>query len=343
MYTVAVDLGKRKSQVAVFEEDGELHSEFKMANQKEGFVRLVRKLREPVQVVCETGNKCFWPADLMTEAGAEMHVANAYKVKLIAEARIKTDKVDARLLGQLLRAKFLPEVYVVPKEIRDWRELLRGRSFLVRIRTQLYNRIHAVLDRYGEEYETSQIHRAGAGAWIESLSLPEPIRGALGRYLEVIGKVTEHLKGFEKDLWEKVKTDEKARQIVGRLETIPGIGRLTALALYLELVDIKRFAEVKKLCGYIGIVPGVHQSGEVHRGGRLTKQGNALLRWMITEAAWSAVLTTAYYKQLHQRHARRIGASRAILPVARTLLAVVYRVWSEKKTYEELYIKPAAR
>lgn len=337
MLNVGVDLAKRKSQIAVKDENGNLHSECKLPNRKENFVKFIKSLDEEVRVVCETGNKCFWLTDILQEMGVEVKVANAYKVKLIAEARIKTDKVDARILADLLRTNFIPEVYVPSQDIRIWREEIRSRSFLVGIRTQLYNRIHAILDRYAIEYEASQLHMKTAAAFIETLQLPEPITRSVKRYIEIIQELNERIKEFEKDLKEKIKLDEKANQVIKLLETIPGIGWLSATALYLEIADINRFVNIKKLWSYLGIIPGVHQSGDVHRGGRLTRQGNRLLRWIIVEDAWVAIRTDLYYKNLYQRHCSRIGKTRAILPVARALLASVYRVWKEKRSYEQIY------
>ncbi len=100
MLNMGIDLAKRKSQIAIKDEDGNLHTECKLPNRKENFARLIKSLDEPVRAVCETGNKCFWLIDIMQEMGVEVKVANAYKVKLIAEARIKTDKVDANICNR---------------------------------------------------------------------------------------------------------------------------------------------------------------------------------------------------------------------------------------------------
>ena len=338
MLYMGVDLGKRKSAIAVVSEKGELHSECKLVNRKEGFEKFIRGLGEPVEVVCETGNKSFWLAEMMRDMDVSAHVANAYKVKLIAEARIKTDKIDAKTLAELLRVNFIPEVYVPSSDIRTWREVLRGRSHLVRMRVELYNRIHAILDRYGIEYEASQIHLKGAAGWIETLELPQPIKDAINEYLESVNHISMQVKVFEDTLKEKVKLDDEVKPIVELLKTIPGIGWLSSLALYLEIADISRFANVKKLWSYIGIIPGVHQSGDTQRGGRLTKQGNSFIRWLIVEDAWIAIMHDGFYRGLYERHKKRIGKSRAILPVARALLYAVYRVWSEGRTYEEIFM-----
>jgi transposase len=112
---------------------------------------------------------------------------------------------------------------------------------------------------------------------------------------------------------------------------------LSALALYLEIVDIQRFKSPKKLWSYTGLIPGVHQSGEVQRGGKLTKQGNSLIRWMIVEDAWRVISCDKYYSNLYERHKKKIGKTRAILPVARALLYAVYQVWHKEKKYEEIF------
>lgn len=337
MNYVGVDMSKKKSQIAVKDEKGELQSEFKIVNTKESFVSTMKRLKGPVELVCETGNKCFWLADIMKEIGVGVQVAHAYKVKLIAEARIKTDKVDARTLAELRRVNFIPEVYIPSQDIRTWREIVRGRSHFVRIRTQMYNRIHAVMDRYAIEYDTRQLHMSGAVLFIESLELPQPVKAAVKEYLELITEIDEHAKKFEKMLKEKVKLDGAASNIINLLQTIPGIGWLSAFILYLELADIKRFKNIKKLCSFVGIIPGVYQSGNVHRGGHLTKQGNSFLRWIITEDAWQALRSSNYHDGLYKHHSKKLGKSKAILPVARALLYAVYQVWSQGKKYEDIF------
>lgn len=337
MYYMGVDLGKKKSQIAVIDDTGEVYTEGKIPNHKQTIEKFVKRLKGPATMVCETGNKSFWLADIMEDCGVGVNVANAYKVKLIAEARVKTDKVDARILAELLRVNFIPEVYIPKQEIRVWREVFRGRSHIIRMRTQLYNRIHAVLDRHGIEYYSKQLRAKGASSWLETLELPQDIKQSIGQYMKLIHQLTEHVDTFEKRLKKKIKLDEKAKYIVELLMSIPGIGWLTGLALYLEIVDISRFKSPKKLYSYTGLIPGVHQSGEVQRGGKLTKQGNSLIRWMIVEDAWRAVSCDKYYGSLYDRHKKKIGKTRAILPVARALLYAVYQVWSKERRYEEIF------
>jgi transposase len=334
---MGVDLGKRKSRIAVLDGKGEIYTEGKIANHKGTIERFVKRLREPVTMVCETGNKSFWLADIMEDCGVGVNVANAYKVKLIAEARVKTDKVDARILAELLRVKFIPEVYIPKQEIRVWREVFRGRGHIVRMRTQLYNRIHSILDRYGIEYQAKQLRAKGALSWLETLELPEAIRVSIEQYMKLIYQLTEQVDVFEKRLKKKIKLDEKAKYTIELLISIPGIGWLSALALYLEIVDIRRFKSPKKLYSYTGLIPGVHQSGEVQRGGKLTKQGNSLIRWMIVEDAWRTISCDKYYGSLYDRHKKKIGKTRAILPVARALLYAVYQVWLQERRYEEIF------
>ncbi len=337
MFYMGVDLGKKRSQVVVLDEKGDVYTEGRLTNRRETIERFIKKIDGQLAMVCEAGNKSFWITDIMREAGVEAHVANAYKVKLIGEARTKTDKIDARILAELLRVQFIPEVYIPEQDIRIWREVFRGRGHIVRMRTQLYNRIHSILDRHGIEYKALQVRTQGVLSWIETLELPDAIKESLEQYVHVIEELTKQVKIFEKRLKEKIRLDQKVRHIIELLQSIPGIGWLSALALYLEIVDIGRFKSPKKLYSYTGLIPGVHQSGEVQRGRRLTKQGNSLLRWLMVEDGWRAVAKDRYYDALYERHKGTLGKTRAILPVARALLYAVYQVWSQDKRYEEIF------
>ena len=274
MLTVGVDLAKRKSQFAVVDESGKVIAECKLPNDKETVQKFLRSLPGKVQVGCETCTNTYWLVELVEELQIPMFVGHALNLRLIAQSRIKTDKIDARVIAELLRVGFFPTIAIPPKEVRQVRELLRGRIQVSRTLAQAKNRLHGVLSRAGVDYEKAQAMGAGAEAWLESLELPEGPKFMAWTFLAMIPELSERAQQIEKELLRQVRLVDPWGSIVQRLATIPGVGMFSAMLLLLELWEVTRFPSAKHLASYVGIVPSVHQTGQTLRGGPLTKQGN---------------------------------------------------------------------
>jgi transposase len=281
--------------------------------------------------------------EVVESLGVPIHVGHALKMRLIAQARIKTDKVDARVIAQLLRADFFPRIAIPPAEIRQVRELLRGRVRMGRGVTQMKNRLHGVLTRAGIEYEKKELLGPGAKAFLEGVNLaPAPKFMAL-EYLSALRDLQRRCARLKKEIGRQVRPREPWAPVVRRLMTIPGIGELSAMLFLLELWDVERFPDVKHLASYVGMVPSVSQTGkQTPRGGPLTRQGNVYVRWALVQDAWVAVRYNARYRRMHEHYTRRQGRSRAIIPVARLLLADVYQVWRDGIDYDELIARRTA-
>lgn len=344
MLTVGVDLGKRQSQFCVLTQDGKVLVERKLPNKKEVVLTFLRSLPDgQVQVGCETCINTYWLVEILEEAGIAIHVGHALHLRLIAQARIKTDKIDARVIGELLRVGFFPKINLPPKEIREVRELLRGRIKLTRSVTQARNRLHGLLTRAGIDYQRGDLQGAGVDAWLVGLPLTPPQRFMANTFLDTWRELEGHVEKVESELKERVRLVGPWAAVVERLQTIPGIGLFTALLLFLELWDVSRFPNAKKLASYVGMVPGVHQTGQTLRGGPLTKQGNTYVRWVIIQCAWAAVRWDARYRGMFEHYTRRHARTRAIIPIARQLLTDAYEVWRDGISYEELLARKKNR
>ena len=149
MNSVGIDLHRSRSHVAVIDEHGELSLSRRIANDPDVFLELLGGLAGETRIAVEATYGWEWLAELLEDAGYELHLAHPLRTKAIASARVKTDAVDARTLAHLLRADLLPEAYVAPRELRDLRDLLRQRVVLTQMRTALKNRVHALIARQG--------------------------------------------------------------------------------------------------------------------------------------------------------------------------------------------------
>ena len=168
---VGIDVHRKRSQVAVVAEDGKVQLNRNVVNGSEPMLRLIGGLPAGTPVAFEAAFGWGWLAELLADGGFEAHLVHPLRCKAIASARLKNDKVDAAILAQLLRADLLPEAWIAPPEVRQLRALLRHRASLVRLGTQLQNRIHAVAADFG--YDRTGSYWTGPGrGWLAELDLP---------------------------------------------------------------------------------------------------------------------------------------------------------------------------
>ena len=336
MHYAGLDLGKRKSHLKVITSDRRVVEDLALTNDPETLKRIFRKYKGNIEVACEACSNSFWVADTLEPLVRKVHVGDTKKIRWIAEARIKTDKIDAGILAELLRADLFPAISIPPRRIRELRELARGIVRMRRQATRARNQIHGLLGRFGVPYRRQDVRYEKLAEMVRESELATPARvsaESLGR-LEEAAKRED--KGLQRAMTKELRNEPEIKAKVQLLETIPGVGFYSALLFVLELWDITRFGSPSRLASYIGLVPSTHQSGDTEWHGRMTKQGNVFLRWIIIQDAWAAVRHHLYFGKLYERQRSRLGRSRAIVPVARKLLETLWQVWSEGKSYQEL-------
>lgn len=329
-----LDLHKRFSQVCVMSQEGEeiLNRSFK--HTFEGLVEMSQALEG-----CETvAMEACWGWEAMSDfldgvLGKEVHLAHMLKVKLIAEARKKTDPIDARTLAQLERTNFLPLAHRPSRDVREVRALLRQRIFFVEIRTSLKNAVHAVLGKHGMIFEGSDLFGVSGRRWLEE-RLPlfsEGYRGVLERTLKGMEALNELIGEIEG----KAKHLAQGDEVVRLLQTIPGIGWRGAMVIRYEIDDVARFSRPEKLVSYFGICASVHGSGgpaKYHYGG-MTKQGNRYLRTVVVEGALPAVRSYAPWRRVYERIKPQRGGNVAKGAVANRMIHAIYWVWKKKEAF----------
>jgi transposase len=276
-------------------------------------------------VVLEATTDAWQWHDELRPLVASVTVAHPLLVKLIADARVKTDARDALNLARLLAAGLIPAVWVPPVAVRELRGLLSHRQRLVRQRTQARNRLHAVLYRHHIVPPAASPFAAAQRAWWAGLTLPATERLRARQDLALLDSLGGLIAEVERELARLSTTETWADQAAFLLQ-LPGIGVLSALALLAAIGDIARFPTAKRLVGYAGLGAGVQQSGQTRRGGGITKQGRRELRSALVEAAWGAVRTHERWRTAYERLAQRRGSGKAIVAIARKLLVVVWHV-----------------
>ncbi|MGC8724922.1 MAG: IS110 family transposase [Acidobacteriota bacterium] len=332
MLYAGLDYHKRYSVVQAMDEQGNKRERARLPNEFEAVKDFFDGLGEPCKVVLEAGWNWGTMFDWLeqVESVEEVQLAHPYRVKAIASAQVKTDSVDAATLAHLLRTDLIPKAHIPCAETRRLKEIVRQRLFLVRLRTVLKNRLHALLDRHHVAIPavSDLFGKRGLG-YLAKLQLPEGAQAQLDQDLRLLQMLNAEVKESEAVLRRSLKGDRR----VELLETVPGIGAITAAVVALEIDEVKRFPDARKLAAYAGLVPSVHASGGTVHHGRLMKQSNKWLRWALVEAAWVAVRNDPYFRTTYGRHARK-GAQTAIIATARRLLEVVWHILSEDRPYE---------
>jgi len=335
MKYIGIDNHKQYFVATVVNKQGELISREMVSTDREPIRDYFSMLgnKEELIAVIEASYEWGYLYDQIRDKVRELKVAHPLKTRLIAEARIKTDKIDADSLANLLRADLIAEAYAPCFETRDKKNVLRYRSALVKTRTMLKNKAHAVLSRNHIEEEgfrklTDKFGKKGS-EYIRGFKLRGNDTDILNHYVDLIEEIDKKIKVVNKEIMESFEIDEVCKLI----ESVPGIGKILAVMIRYEIDEIDRFLTKPKLCSYAGLVPSTYSSGGRIYQGRITKQGNRWLRWAVTEAAQKAVIRDAWLGMYYDRIAKRRGTKRARIAVARKLLEIIYMIWKQGRPY----------
>ena len=235
-------------------------------------------------------------------------------------------------MAQLLRADLLPEAWIAPPAVRQLRALLRHRVQLVRLRTLLRNRIHAVLADHGHDRPAG--YWSGPGReWLASLPLPAVSREVVEDGLALIDATEVRTGRLDGEIRQRARSDPRVKV----LTQLPGVGPFTALVILAEIGDITRFPTARKLASWAGLTPTVRGSDRVAHYGHISKQGSVWLRWVLCEAAQTAKRSPQFAAG-YQAIAARRGKKIATTAVARKLLT---RTWHLLTDAERAAPQPA--
>jgi len=315
---VGVDVHRKRSQVAVAGDDGRVQLNRNVVNGSGPMLELLSGLPAGTPVAFEAAFGWGWLAELLEDYGFDAHLVHPLRCKAIASARLKNGKVDAAILAQLLRADLLPEAWIAPPQVRALRALLRHRIQLVRLRTLLGNRIHAIAADHG--YDRPAGYWSGPGrAWLACLDLPPASRQVIDDDLALIGALAGRVTGLDGQVHQRARAEPGVKVVT----QLPGVGEFTALVILAGTGDITRFGPARKLAAWAGLTPIVGSSGRTVRHGHISKQGSAWLRWALGQAAQTAKRSPDFAAS-YQAIAARRGKQIATTAIARKLLT---RAW----------------
>lgn len=339
MELIAFDSHKRYTVARVESADGKASREARIDHGLGAIKRFLKRCEKGSPVAVETIGNWYWIVDEIEQAGMVPQLVHARKAKLMMGHTNKTDRLDAQGLCRLQRTGTLPTVWIPPMELRDLRELLRTRMDLVVQRTQLKNRIHAALSRYGLEVEgVSDAFGVKGRKEMEELfeKLPPHTRFANSLLLEEVDAVQKQIDRLEERMGEVLEETPEVKL----LKTIPGVGLILGSVIALEVGDVKRFPSAGHLASYAGTTPRVHSSGGKTHMGQLRGDANRFLKWALIEAA---NVVCRFHRQRPEAHLSRLYArvrkhkchAKAIGAVARQLAEAVYWILTKNEEYKE--------
>lgn len=312
-----IDLHKRTVVIATVDQTGKVLSEASLPTPRSAVARYFHELPEPTQATVEATSSWYWLRDLLDQQGVPLTLAHAKFVKAIAYAKVKTDAVDALTLAQLHRADLIPRAHMMSPELRPLRDLLRTRLHLVEKRTSAKNSVQRLLEKYNVP---------------EADQLPDEVTLPASLYQEQIELLGDQILRIEHQLQPELIPNPD----VQRLLWIPGVGKVVALTLYLEIDGIERFDSVRQFFSYCRVVPGAHNSGGKSRHVR-RKDGNRYLKLALSHAAIRAVQYFPEIKSFYQRKARQKNPAIARTLVQKELARSVYIVLKEQTDFNHTF------
>ncbi|MFQ5464275.1 MAG: IS110 family transposase [Phycisphaerae bacterium] len=331
MKILTMDLGKNKSVLCQYASDTGEHR-FETVRTEGTALHAAIEACCPDRVVFEVGASAGWVADLVRGMGIALQVANPnHQGWRWRNVKRKTDRIDALKLAQFSAVNQLPQVVVPARNVRQWRALIGYRQQLVARRTAVKNHIRAILDREGRTLTSGKAGWTNAHRrQLTALSVPiteteagELWRGEMAEELAHLDRIHQSIQRVEQRLDALADADRRVKQV----RSVPGVGPRLGEALVAVLDDPHRFKSGKQVASYVGLTPRQYQSGNIDRQGRISGQGNAMLRALLVQAGWLGLRHNPWIREVFEHVCRGTKSRRkiAIIAVARRLLI---RCWA---------------
>jgi transposase len=331
MDTIGLDLHKRESQLCILTEEGEV-IERRIVTSRERFTAVLGR-RPRARILLESSTESEWVARHLEGLGHEVIVADPTFAPMYATRRrgVKTDRRDARTLAEACRLGAYRPAHRASDAQRHVRAELAVREALVRTRIRYAALVKAFIRREGLRLASGEV--AHTEAKLAALPLPAGLAAELAPLRALWPPLNAEIAAADA----RVATVAATNPIVVQLRTAPGIGPVTAVAFVATLDDVGRFRSAHQVEAYLGLTPREYSSGERQHRGRISKTGNARMRYLLVEAAWrvlrskdaAAAPLRAWAEQVAQRRGRSIAA----VALARRLAGILYAMWRDGADY----------
>ena len=281
-----------------------------------------------------------WVYDFLKPHAYELKVAHPEMLKAITAAKKKNDQDDAEKIADLLRVNLLPECYMAPVELRELRRILRYRNHILRTAVREKNKISGLLMEVGATYNKKRLHSKKYFA--ELLENIENVPESVINMLKLSRSNLEIFTGIQKRLVKTLKENILIQERVKRLQTIRGVGEITALTWVLEVGEPDRFNSIAQAVSYSGLCAAQKESAGKEYRGPISKKRNKHIQTILIEAAKLAPYWNPQLAEIHKKELARGNKNKATLAVARKLVAYMLAVDKNKKDFQIIESKKAA-
>lgn len=327
---VGMDLHKRVLEVCIIDAEGRVVLQHRLELTRERLTNFARDYLAPDDVVAVEATTNTWAVvRLLRPFVAGVVVSNPLKTRAIAEAKVKTDKVDAHVLAQLLRCDFLPGVWQPDEATEGVRRLTARRARLVGQQTAIKNRLHAALAERLIVVPFKTLFSNAGVAWLRGLDLDEQGRACVDSDLRLMESLDRELEACEAQMARCGYDDARVRLLM----TLPGVDIHVAQVLVATLGDVTRFPSPDHAASYLGLVPSTHQSAERCYHGPITKAGSGQARWMLVQAAQHLDCHPGPLGVCFRNLARRKNRNVAVVATARKLVTIAWHMLSRNEPY----------
>jgi transposase len=334
-FYAGIDLHSSTMHLCVLDSAGKTVSDINLPTRPSSFLEAIAPFRDDVVVAAECMFTWYWLSDLCSDEDIPFVLGHAFYIKAIHQAKTKNDRLDAAKIARLLRGGNFPLAYAYPRGMRETRDLLRRRIYLVRQRSALFTHLQILnaqcnLPRFPKKLSSSANRLEMR---VVDRFQDVSIKMNASADLAVIDCLDEQIDQLETYLSKSAKVDDL--QTYHRLQTIPGVGKILALVLLYEIHDIKRFDNVGRFLSYSRLVRCTHESGGKILGSGGHKIGNPHLRWAFAEAATVLLRVSERARAWKQKQTKKRGEGKAMGILAAKLGRAVYQMWRSKEVFDE--------
>jgi transposase len=333
---IGLDVHKQQVEACFLDADGQILLRHRFACSRAGLEDFARQhLNSKDRLALEATFHTWSIVAILKPFVAEVVVSNPLRTKAIAEAKIKTDRVDALVLAQLLRCDYLPQVWEPDPATRRLRRLTHRRAALVADRTMIKNRLHAVLADRLIAPPVSQLFSPRGVEALRQIDLDEDGRQIIDSDLRLLDAVEREIVDIDAILVRLGYSEQKVRLLM----TLPGVGLAVAQTLLAALGDTSRFRNGDRAASYLGLVPSTRQSADRTHHGPITKHGSGHARWMLVQAAQHLASHPGPLGHFFRRLAKKKNRNIAVVATARKLVVIAWHMLTSNEPYR--YAQPA--
>ena len=328
-----MDIHKNFIQATAMDEHGNIQKEQKFKSDINGIRRFVNGLdSENIKAAIESTCTWYHVYETLSSLGVDTTLVNVRRTKVIAESKIKTDKLDARSIAHCLRTGFIATAYIPPKEIIEQRDILRHSISLRRDINRFKNKIHAILLRNGLKHKFSDLFGADGIKYLRDLKLKDSEQYRLESCLTIVETLLQERKQTQIKIEMLCKKNGQAMLLI----SIPGISYYSAMVIITEIGDFSRFSNPKKLCNYAGLAPRTIQSGSQAYHGKILKECNQHIKWILVQCAHVHIryCQNSSITRLYNRVMKKKGKAKATVAASRKMLTCIWHMQTKGERFK---------